>query len=154
MTGKRREISADLTPLVKWGLPGLFLWQGITYVADWVSHLQSGTQVPPFVIGLVLVCAVLFPLTAAQCLGLKRVVLGDDALYVSNYLREIAVPLRDIASVGHSRFGMRTVVIRLEHEGEFGRSIVFLPKHTFGGLFWSSPIVDRLRDAVAAARKI
>jgi hypothetical protein len=153
VAGKRRQISEGLTPLVKWGLPGLFLVQGISFVASWVSHLHAGEPVPPFVIALVIGCAVLFPLTAAQCLGLKRVALTEDALHVSNYLREVVVPLRDVAHVGHSRFGMKTIVVRLAHETEFGRRITFLPKLAFGGIFWSSPIVDRLRDAVAVAKK-
>jgi hypothetical protein len=153
VAAKPRQISEALTPLIKWGLPGLLLVQGISFVASWVSHVHAGEAVPPFVVSIVVVCAVLFLFTAVQCLGLKRVTLTGDALHVSNYLREVVVPLRDVTHVGPSRFGMKTIVVRLAHETDFGRSIIFLPKLTFGGLFWSSPIVDRLRDAVAAAKK-
>ena len=153
MSGKPRVISADLTPLVKWGLPCVFLAWGIWFVAKWVAWLHDGATIEPFV-GAAGICFVtLCPLIAARCLALKRVALSEDALHISNHRREIVVPLRDVASVNHSWIGPKSVVVRFERENEFGRHIAFLPTRTFEGLFWSSPIVDRLRDAVAAAKK-
>ncbi len=153
MPGKPRVISADLTPLVKWVLPGLFLGWGIWFGAKWVAWLQAGATVEPFVIAAAVCFVTLCPVVAARCLALKRVALTEDALHISNYRREIVVPLRDVASVSHGWIGPKSVIVRFERENEFGRRIAFLPTRTFEGLFWSSPIVDRLRDAVAAAKK-
>jgi hypothetical protein len=151
--GKPRNLSAGYTPLVKWGLPGVFLFESIWYFTSWMSYLQDGGYVPPaFILHAFGSIALLFWL-AATCLGLKRVALTEDALHVSNFRREIVVPLREIASVGHGRLGLRAIVVRLVRETEFGSRIAFLPKRSFGGLLWYSPIVDRLRDAVAAAKK-
>jgi len=52
--------------------------------------------------------------------------------------------------IGHQRIARQRCT---EREGEFGRQVAFLPKHTFDELFWTSPIVGRLREAVAAAKK-
>jgi len=153
VSGKPRDISAEHTQLVKWGLPCVFLAWGIWFVAKWVAWLHDGATIEPFV-GAAGVCFVtLCPLIAARCLALKRVALSEDALHISNHRREIVVPLRDVASVNHSWIGPKSVIVRFEREGEFGRQVAFLPKHTFDELFWTSPIVGRLREAVAAAKK-
>lgn len=153
MPGRPRNLSAGYTSLVKWGLPGIFLFEAIWYFIAWMSYLQDGAYVPPAIIIYVFGGIGLTVWLAASCLRLKRVALTEDALHVSGVGRQIVVPLREVASVGHSRLGLRAVVIRLVRETEFGSRIAFLPRRSFGGLFWHSPIVDRLRDAVAAAKK-
>jgi succinate dehydrogenase hydrophobic anchor subunit len=158
VAGRAREISAGLTPLVKWGLPAIFLVEGLSFVADWVAYLHDGRSAPAFVIVMAIGCVLFFPWVAAGCLHLKRVTLTDDALRISNYRRQIVVPLREVASVAHARLGVRAIIVRFAHETEFGAEIRFLPRRTFssvggGGLFWSSAIVDRLRDAVSAAKQ-
>jgi hypothetical protein len=151
--GKPRNLSAGYTPLVKWGLPGVFLFEAIWYFTNWMSTVETGEYVPPAVIIYAFACIGLFFWLAATCLGLKRVALTEDALHVSNFRREIVVPLREVVSVRHARLGLRAIVVRLVRETEFGSSIAFLPKRSFGRFLWHSPIVDRLRDAVAAAKK-
>jgi len=153
VAGKAREISAGLTPLVKWGVPAIFLIEGLSFVADWVAYIGEGRSAPPFVVALAVACTLSFPWIAARCLHLKRVTLTDDALRISNYRRQIVVPLRDVASVAPTRLGLRAIAVRFTCETEFGAEIRFLPSRVFSdGLFWSSPIMDRLRDAVAAAK--
>ena len=144
MSGKAREISAGLTPLIKWGAPAVFLVEGFSFVADWVSYLQDGRSAPPFVIACAIGCVLSFPWVSAFCLRLKRVTLTDDALRISNYRREIVVPLRDVASVAYARLGVRAVVVRFARETEFGPEIRFLPQRVLG---------DGLRDAVDTAKK-
>ena len=81
---------------------------------------------------------------------LKRVILSDTSLHVSNFLREVVVPLRDVESV-HQRKGTETVIIvRFVRRTAFGRRIVF------SGIGWKPPqphpIVAELRAVVAAAK--
>ena len=148
-----RVISAGHTPLVKWGLPGVILAEGISYVIGWVRLLQTDEPVAPAVYVYVAVCAALFPVAAWACLGLKRVALTASSLHISNFRREIVVPLRDVASVGRTVLGLNAVVIDLTRDTAFGRRIKFLPRRRFFWFAWTHPIIDRLRDAVAAARK-
>jgi hypothetical protein len=152
VAGRPRNLSAGYTPFVKWGLPGIFLVSAISYFIEWMSYLQTGAYVPPAIIVYVFGSIGLTVWLAASCLRLKRVALTEDALHVSGAGRQIVVPLREVVSVGYGRLGFRSVIIRLARDTEFGSRIAFLPKRSFGGLFWHSPIVDRLRDAVAAAK--
>jgi hypothetical protein len=148
-----RVISAGHTPLIKWGLPGLILVEGISFVIGWVRLLQTDEPVAPAIYAYVAICAALFPVAAWACLGLKRVTLTEGSLLVSNFRREIVVPLRDVAGVGRTVLGLNAVVIDFARDTAFGRRIKFLPRRRFSRFTWTHPIVDRLRDAVAAARK-
>ncbi len=58
---------------------------------------------------------------------LKRVKVDDDNLYISNYLKEITVPLGEIENVTEFILSEpRRVTIHFRNETEFGRKIVFL----------------------------
>jgi hypothetical protein len=86
-----------------------------------------------------------------SCVPLKRVRMDDRALYISNYRREIAVPLREVAEVTGVWWNRdRQVTIRLHSETEFGSKIVFMPKQRW--LAWGPhPVVAEIRSAVARA---
>ena len=148
-----RVISAAHTPIIKWGLPGLILAEGISFVIGWVRLLQTDEPVAPAVYAYIAVCAALFPVAAWACLGLKRVALTETSLHISNFRRAIVVPLRDVASVGRTVVGLNAVIIDFDRDTAFGRRIKFLPRRRFMWLTWTHPIIDRLRDAVAAARR-
>lgn len=77
---------------------------------------------------------------------LKYVSVDDDFLYVSNYVREIAIPLWDIYDVTEN-FWLKThpVTVHLQHRSEFGDKIVFMPKTRFWG-FTSHPVVKELKQ--------
>jgi hypothetical protein len=128
----------------------------------WISGFGLGMIVvelahdPPlgvkfaFATGWVLgaVCLVWF------CAPLKRVRAGDSALYVSNYLKEISVPVRLIDCVTENRWiNIHPVTIHLSGDTEFGRKIVFMPKARMA-LVWSlHPVVgeiERLAQTAAA----
>ena len=86
------------------------------------------------------------------CARLKQVRIDDEALYISNYLKEVRVPLREIAEVSENRWvNIHPVTIEFQRDTEFGRSVVFMPKmRWFGG--WSShPVVAELREAARRA---
>jgi hypothetical protein len=82
---------------------------------------------------------------------LKRVALSDTALHVSNFWREIAVPLGDVEAVDQVDTGFGRVVITLARDTAFGRRIDFSPI----GLFPPKPhpIIAELRAAVAGANR-
>jgi hypothetical protein len=82
--------------------------------------------------------------------ALKRVALSDGSLHLSNFLREIVVPLRDVESVDQQEGTDTFVVIKFAHSTTFGRRITF----SAIGLFPPKPhpIVAELRAAVAAAK--
>lgn len=55
---------------------------------------------------------------------LKRIAMDDGNLYVSNYRREIVIPLRDVESVTENRWiNIHPVTLHLRRESEFGSAI-------------------------------
>jgi hypothetical protein len=81
-----------------------------------------------------------------DALRLKVVNVDEHFLYVSNYLKEIAIPLSNIYDVTEN-FWLNThpVTIHLKSPSEFGGRIVFMPKTRF--LFFSShPVVKELKQ--------
>ncbi|HTO74040.1 MAG TPA: hypothetical protein VMJ30_09475 [Gemmatimonadales bacterium] len=83
---------------------------------------------------------------------LKYVRMDDRFLYISNGLREIEVPLRDVTEVRYSRW-TRTHLVTVEfaHETEFGESIVFMPSIRMFALWSVHPVVAEIEAAVAMA---
>jgi hypothetical protein len=87
--------------------------------------------------------------TIRRCAGLKRVVLTTESLRVSNFLREISVPLSDVAGIDGTAGQIYRVAIRFARETSFGRLIIFSP------IGWAyprpHPIIAELRAVVAVA---
>jgi len=80
---------------------------------------------------------------------MKQVAIGDGTLHVSNFGRQIAVPLRDVDGVDQvGGFGAR-VVVRFATDTTFGRRIVFSPPGSTHPN--PHPVVTELRAAIAAA---
>ena len=82
---------------------------------------------------------------------LKRVALTDTALHVSNFWREIAVPLGDVEAVDHDDSGLGRVVITFARDTAFARRIEFSPIGFFPPT--PHPIIAELRAAVASAKR-
>jgi hypothetical protein len=80
------------------------------------------------------------------CVGLKRVRRDSENLYVSNFMKEIAVPLNMIENVTENRWiNIHPVTIHFRSTTEFGQKITFMPAMRFMS-FWSShPVVEELK---------
>lgn len=157
MTASRR-ISAAETAFFKFFVPGAFLvgigvtvvmFQRLLALRDRWDRL--GTGVIAMTIASLLMCVAIAIAQIRSGRRLKRVALTDTALHVSNFWREIAVPLGDVEAVDHDDSGLGRVVIRFVCDTAFGRRIEFSPI----GLFPPTPhpIIAQLRAAVAGAKR-
>ena len=83
---------------------------------------------------------------------LKRVRMDDQALHISNYKREVTVPLGNVAEVVESWWpkGYR-VFVKFHSATEFGSRIVFTPKMRWLAWWSPHPVVAEIRGAVARA---
>jgi hypothetical protein len=80
------------------------------------------------------------------CGRLKRVKLDGDTLFISNYLREISVPVSEIANVRQNRLiNLRPVTMTFRKKTPFGSAVTFMPEVSFR-LFSEDDIVTRLRS--------
>jgi hypothetical protein len=86
-------------------------------------------------------------------LRLKKVAVDDRHLYVSNYVREIAIPLSDIESVSESwLIQPKLIYVRLKAKSLFGRKIVFAPPVRRFSQFRPHPVVDELKQMIQPRR--
>ena len=87
-----------------------------------------------------------------MCAPLKKVRIDGGTLYISNFRKEIALPLDDVERVSENRWvNFRPVTIHLRRATEFGNKIEFMPKARFILPWQSHPVVDEIRQMVTAA---
>ena len=78
---------------------------------------------------------------------IKYVAIDSDNLYVSNYFREITVPIADIDHVTEFLLSEpRRITIQLRTPSEFGPKIVFLGTYRGFAFLSPHPIVDELQS--------
>jgi hypothetical protein len=88
------------------------------------------------------------------CVRLMRVVMTDRELRISNYRREIVVPLSEVDQVTENRWvNSHPVTLQFVRRTDFGHRIVFMPKARPFALFSSHPIVAELRTAIETAKQ-
>jgi hypothetical protein len=81
---------------------------------------------------------------------LKKVTVDSDGLVISNYIREVRVPWRDVIKVAGNRWKKtHQVTITFDHDIGFGTSIMFLPRFRFLWPGQEHPIAQELRALMA-----
>jgi len=139
-------------------------WMKFIFPAVWISVFGLGTltlwtvarvNVPsqyPWIFLCAWTGGVAFLLWT--CAGLKRVRMGGGMLYISNFRREIAVPLSEIDAVTENRWlNIHPVTITFRHPTEFGDRITFMPPVRMFEFSWTPhPVVGQLRMAAYVER--
>ena len=129
----RRRLSSALTPVYK-----LVFLLVVSYGLYSLTRDFRNVSLSPLLF-LSLWCAIWCAVTSRW----KSVYLEGDALYVSNYLKEIRIPLAEVRGVEASSFMRpRTVIVTLKSPSEFGKRIVFVPSEAG---FGASEVVQELR---------
>jgi hypothetical protein len=153
----RRTLSSAQTVLMKFIFPAVWL---AGFAAATVLLLTTGGFTdpdgfppPPEMKWLFLGATVLgglFPWWC--CMRLKRVEIDERWLYVSNYFKEIRVPLEHIEDVSENRWvNIRPITVEFRRETEFGSRIIFMPKTRWWAFWRAHPLVGELE---AAARQV
>ena len=84
---------------------------------------------------------------------LKKVTLDGAELIISDYFREIHVPLTKISEVRGSRMSkMHYIKVQFDPALGFGGSIIFMPKWRFVWPFQEHPCAQELRERIESAR--
>jgi hypothetical protein len=80
-------------------------------------------------------------------LRIKKVETDGRYLYVSNYVRETAIPLSDIYDVKEMRWMQPYwITIELSRPSEFGNRIILVPPFRWGAFWTANPLVDDIRS--------
>jgi hypothetical protein len=151
-----RTVSARETFVMKFMLPIVWIFGfGAGTIAIFLGVMRGqGNQPPPedmkwqFLAMWMIGSAGL----VYTCAPLKRVRIASDAIYISNYLKEIRVPFEEIIDVTENRWlNLHPVTIHFRVPTAFGDRIFFMPpKRWFG---WRRhPLVNELRDLAHLSR--
>jgi hypothetical protein len=142
----KRRLSSLQTVLQKVILPAIWIpLFGIVTLSMVFGSTGSHSASPNWLFVLIWIVGSAFIVWGS--VRLKEVSVDDDYLYVSNYLKEIAIPLSDIFDVTENRLlNYRPVTIHLKSPSEFGDKIVFMPTVRFFAGFSSHPVVAELKD--------
>ena len=156
----RRTLSSAQTFLMKFVLPtvwlGMFaLITGLLFTTGEFSG-RDGLPTPPEMKWLFLGATVVGGLFLYWfCMRLKRVAMDEKWLYISNYLREIRVSLRDIEEVSENRWvNIRPITLEFRRETDFGATVTFMPKTQWWGFWRAHPVVGELESAMRQVRGI
>ena len=88
------------------------------------------------------------------CIRLKKVTLRGDTLVITNFRRQIVVPLRDVEKVsGSILMSPELMWIHFRHPIEFGTKIVFMPPWRFFGGYTRHPLVRELNTLIEQASR-
>jgi hypothetical protein len=88
----------------------------------------------------------------ALTIPIKRVRADDRSIYVSNYGREVAVPLSQIERIiDHRWLNVRPVTVCFRTDTHFGRQITFIPRSRFVVPWRSHPVAEELRGLMMRA---
>ena len=146
----KRRLSSRQTVLTKFIFPAIWIpLVGFVTLSMFLDSFEGPAPPPKWIFLFAWVAGAVF--VWWNCVRLKRVSVDDNFLYVSNYLKEIAIPLSDIHDVTENRwFNIHPVTIRLKASSEFGDKIVFMPTTRFFAFFSSHPVVSELKELARA----
>ena len=136
----RRTLSSSITPFYKL-IPVLIWCVGLFRL----SYDFPKLDYPAWLAFL------LFASFVSWLLGFyKRVAIEGDTLYVSNYLKEVSIPLTEVQKVdGPDRTSAKEITLTLRDRSEFGGRIRFTPR-----LSEAREIADELKRLVAVRGKM
>jgi len=84
--------------------------------------------------------------------GLKRVRFDGSQLWISNWRREIVIPVGDVVEVDQQKWlSTSPVTLTFASRNDFGESIQYMPPFSFG-MWGEDPEVAMLREAASASR--
>jgi hypothetical protein len=145
----KRSLSSDLTAFFKF-FPAFWIpFFGLGVLAAFLGGLQGKNGEPPSLSFDLLMLALWIGgsiFSYLTCASLKKMSVDERYLYVSNYFREISIPLSDVADVAeNSWLNFHPVTVKLKRSSVFGNKITFMPERGmlyFGG---SHPVVAQLK---------
>jgi hypothetical protein len=142
-------ISSQWTVIYKFILPTVWISGfGLGTLALFSSAFDVGTVTPPYEVewiflGLWVLGTALF---YRYCIPLKRVSIDGGELIVSNYAKEVRVPLSGIRRVSEGRFqSPRTIRVVFDADSGLGTTIMFMPPMGFVWPWQEHPVATQLR---------
>jgi hypothetical protein len=142
----RRKISSEWTAFYSFVFP-----------ATWIIFFLCVALSLGWPRGWIVTPIMIFGLLITYVLGgrLRVVHVDDRFLYVSNYRRQVQIPLSDVSKITENvLINVHPVTLHLSTPSSFGTRIRFMPKTWQVFFFGSHPVVAELTELVAKATQI
>jgi hypothetical protein len=145
----KKQLSSDTTVFWKYVFPGVWIpCMGIGAIA---AVCQAMKEPGWSLFLLVWIIASGYLIWFAR--SLKFVSIDDDFLYVSQFRKQIQIPLIHIQHIKENFWANpKLITLTLNHPSEFGTKIVFVPPRLGFAAFRSHPIVRDIENAVQRRR--
>lgn len=149
MSPARAVLSSRLTFVTKVIFPMVWIGGfGAGTIAVWASNNTTDQMKWGFLAVLIVGALSIW----WSCVRLKKVSVDGSALYVSNFLKEIALPFDVVDRVSENRWiNIRPVTLYFRRFTDFGNKIVFMPKTRIMLPWRSHPVVDEIKRMVKVA---
>jgi hypothetical protein len=126
-------LSSRLTFVTKFIFPTIWIAGfGSASLAMWAGKFTDKQGAPPPIeakFGFLAMFAAGSAFIWWACIRLKKIRVDDRSIYVSNFCKEISLPIGMIADVTANRWlSSRPVTIRFRGETEFGDRVTFIPE--------------------------
>jgi hypothetical protein len=145
----RRKLSSRQTALAKFVIPAAIFAAAAALLAIFFAVPLLSDE--PFTLGGALISLVVTGVLVwwgSAFVSLKTVSLDGQQLWVSNYMKEIAIPLSEVKEVAEvKQFKQKLIVLSLKRPTEFGREIKFLPRAQ-PRLWQEHSVVGDLRELI------
>ena len=145
----RRKLSSRQTALAKFVIPAAIFAAAAALLAIFFAVPLLSDE--PFTLGGALTSLVVTGVLVwwgSAFVSLKTVSLYGQQLWVSNYMKEIAIPLSEVKEVAEvKQFKQKLIVLSLKRPTEFGREIKFLPRAQ-PRLWQEHSVVGDLRELI------
>jgi hypothetical protein len=151
-----RVLSSAATYLYKVFFPAV--WIGVftlvtllMFIAPRASEGDDLRETRWFFLAITLVGSSFF---SGFFMRLKKVALSGDSLVITNFRRQIVVPLRDVERVsGSIPISPELMWLHFRHPTDFGTKIVFMPPWRFFGGYTRHPLVRELNTLIEQASR-
>lgn len=149
MSSARDVLSSRLTFVTKVIFPIVWIGGfGAGALAVWASNSATDQMKRAFLATLIVGSLSIW----WTCVRLKKVCVDGGTLYVSNYLKKIALPFDIVERVTENRWiNIRPVTLYFRRSTDFGSKIVFMPKTRIMLPWRSHPVVDEIKRMVKVA---
>lgn len=144
------RVSTNLTLFYKFFVPVFWIvFFGSMTIAAFVYDNDFYGEIPggPFRIGLVIFFISGLIMFLFTLMRLKRVEMGNDGMYVTNYFKHLRYPYDNIEKIAESEFlFFKVVTIHLRAKGTFGKKFTFLASRDRYAEFWRN--YPNLHDSI------
>jgi hypothetical protein len=140
----KKEISSEATTFWKYLFPTVWIpLMGVWAIAAFQTTAEPGWIL--FVVGWVIASGYIIWFARR----LKFVSIDEDFVYVSQFRKQIQIPLAHIDGV-EEKFWARPklITLTLNHPSEFGKQIMFVPRTPLFAAFRSHPLVEEIEKAI------